>query len=88
MKPVTTTRGLMSPEALAMLGAPKTVYIREVAPDELRAEGALPPDLDLPEGIRLFAVHAANGTRMAVLDDRDAAFSAARQHEMEPVSVH
>lgn len=78
----------MSPEALAMLGAPKMVYIREVDADELIAAGILPRDFQHPEGHKLYAVHAANGDRMAVLDDRELAFDAARQHKMEPVSVH
>jgi hypothetical protein len=33
-------------------------------------------------------VHASDGERLAVLDDRAAAFEAAREHEYEPVSVH
>lgn len=78
----------MSPEALAMLGAPTMVYIREVDADELIAAGILPPGFQHPEGHKLYAVHAANGDRMAVLDDREMAFDAARQHKMVPVSVH
>jgi len=35
-----------------------------------------------------YSVHAANGQRMAVLDDRDAAFAGARQYDLEPQSVH
>lgn len=40
------------------------------------------------KGDELFAVHAADGTEMAVIADRDVAFAAVRQHSMEPVSVH
>lgn len=35
-----------------------------------------------------FSVHAADGTPMAVIDNRDLAEAAVRQHELEPVSVH
>jgi hypothetical protein len=35
-----------------------------------------------------FAIHAADGTPMAVLDDRAVAEAAIRQHDLEPVSVH
>jgi hypothetical protein len=38
--------------------------------------------------IKLYSVHAQDGTRMAILDSRESAFAAARQYEMEPVSVH
>jgi len=35
-----------------------------------------------------FSIHAADGTPMAVLDDRAVAEAAVRQHDLEPVSVH
>jgi hypothetical protein len=35
-----------------------------------------------------FAIHAADGTPMAVLDDRNVAHAAVRQHDLEPLSVH
>ncbi len=35
-----------------------------------------------------FAIHAADGTPLTVVSDRDAAIVAVRQHEMEPLSVH
>jgi hypothetical protein len=35
-----------------------------------------------------YAVHAADGTPMAVIDNRDLAEAAVRQHDLEPVSVH
>ena len=40
------------------------------------------------EGRSAFAVHAADGTQMAVFADRDLAFAAVRRHDMEPFSVH
>lgn len=35
-----------------------------------------------------FAIHAADGTPMAVMDDRRVAEAAVRQHDLEPLSVH
>jgi hypothetical protein len=35
-----------------------------------------------------YAIHAADGTQMALVTDRDVAFAAVRQHGLEPVSVH
>jgi hypothetical protein len=35
-----------------------------------------------------FAIHAADGTLMAVVDSRELAEAAVRQHELEPLSVH
>jgi len=40
------------------------------------------------DGIRAYAIHAADGTALAIVKDRDLAFAAVRQHELEPVSVH
>jgi hypothetical protein len=75
----------ISVEMLAALGGPNLVYIREVEADEL--SGSVPEDV-LKLGPKFYAVHSADGTRVAVLNDRDAAFVAARQNDMEPVSVH
>lgn len=60
------------------------VYVRAVPvatlPDEVRrqAEGAE----------TIYAVHSDDGERLALVRDRGLAFFLARQHEMEPVSVH
>jgi hypothetical protein len=75
----------VSVEMLAALGGPNLVYIREVEAAEL--SGSVPDDV-LEVGEKFYAVHSADGTRVAVLNDRDAAFLAARQNDMEPVSVH
>ena len=76
----------------AALGGPKLVYVREVAvkdlEDELQDAKDSGVELAVDDDARLFAVHAADGSRIAVLDNREAAFVAARKHEMEPVSVH
>lgn len=39
-------------------------------------------------GMAGFAIHAADGTPMAVAQDRDVAIAAILRHEMHPVSVH
>jgi len=40
------------------------------------------------DGQPAVAVHAANGTQLAVLETRSAAQIAALQNELEPLSVH
>lgn len=80
----------MTLEDFAGLGAPDLVYVREVkgaevlaeAPPEDAAELAIDPDQIL------YAVHGADGERLAVMTDRATAFAAAVAHELEPVSVH
>ncbi len=76
----------ISAEALAKLGAPTIVYVKPVRVDDLTYNA---DDLaGLPDDADLFAVHAADGTPMALVDGRDAAFAAALQYNLEPVSVH
>jgi hypothetical protein len=36
----------------------------------------------------LYAIGSADGQQLALVDDRKLAFVVARQHDMEPVSVH
>lgn len=67
-----TTVQTVTPEALAMLGAPSLAYIRPV-----KVSGA--------EGWGIFA---ANGQPMGMVESREEAFAAARQHDLSPVSVH
>ena len=40
------------------------------------------------DGRTAFAVHAADGTEIAVMPDREVARAAIRQYDLEPVSVH
>ena len=44
--------------------------------------------LALDPEMTLYAVHGADGERLAVMMDRETAFAAAVAHELEPVSVH
>ena len=76
----------VSPEAFANIGVPNVVYVREVLAGELASD--LGSELGVPADTRLYAVYAANGQCMAVLDNRDAAFAGARQYDLEPLSVH
>lgn len=80
------TKNPISVEALRGLGAPKMVYIREVFAGDIKDEVDGIEDLDADA--KLFAVHAADGTPMALVDEREAAFDAAREFDYEPVSVH
>lgn len=54
----------------------RTVYIRETMEPNCKS--------DRP----IYAVHLADGTRVALLPDRQAAFAAALQYDFTPVSVH
>lgn len=62
----------LTPEAFLELGGPNLVYIRAVP----------------TSGGTAWGIFAQNGQPMGVVDGRDNAFAAARQHELEPVDVH
>lgn len=83
MTPMTMTK-----EDFAGLGAPDLVYVREIKAADLLEEAVEIKDVDLNPGQSLYAVHGADGERLAVMIDRDTAFAAAVAHELEPVSVH
>ncbi len=57
------------------------VYVREVTPGEL-------PDELRGTAARLYAVHDAEGNRLALTPDRRVAFALARRNDMVPLSVH
>lgn len=86
-----TARGPMSANELAALGGRKLVYIRAVQArdviEDLSSEFA-EFEVDVEEDATLYSVHSADGERIALVGDRELAFAAARQHEMNPVSVH
>jgi hypothetical protein len=77
-------------EDFAALGAPNLVYVRPVKAKEIL--GAEPAEaargFSLDPNQTLYAVHRADGARLAVLTDRDSAIAAALAHELAPVSVH
>ena len=62
----------ISPEQLGGLGVSQIAYVRPVMVD----------------GTAAFAIHAADGTPMAVAGAFDVAVAAIRQHEMVPALVH
>ena len=40
------------------------------------------------DGRPAYAIHAADGTQMAVVNDRELALAAIRQHDLDAVDVH
>jgi hypothetical protein len=86
MTPVT----IMTKEDFRGLGAPDLVYVREIRASDVMADVSVTAakGLTIDPEATLFAVHGADGERLAVMMDRESAFAAAVAHELEPVSVH
>jgi hypothetical protein len=77
-------------EAFAALGGPNLVYVRPVPASEVMADApqeALETFHLEPDQV-LYAVHRADGARLAVLTDKESAYAAAVANELAPVSVH
>lgn len=77
---------VMSELELARLGGGQVAYIKTLTSDEARR--MFPLVTDLPAGISLFALHAADGTPIALTDTKQAALSHAMDGELEIASVH
>lgn len=84
------TPQLLTKEAFAALGAPDLVYVRPVSAAQVIAEtpASQLEGFALDPRQTLYAVHRADGERLAVMSDRDSAVAAALAHELAPVSVH
>jgi len=81
---------VMTSEDFRGLGAPDLVYVREISAADVLADTPLADSQGImidPDQI-LYAVHSADGERLAVMFDRETAFAAAVAHELAPVSVH
>lgn len=62
----------MSAEQLFHLGAQHLAYVKPVTSG----------------GATRYVVHTAEGAEMAAFAEREVAFAACRQHDLEPVSLH
>jgi hypothetical protein len=62
----------MTQDQLAQLGLSRLAYVKPI----------------MLNGNAMFAIHGADGSPMAVADDRNVALAAIVQHEMIPALVH
>ncbi len=79
-------RPAISPEALAGLGDGKIAYIKAIRSEDVST--LFPQAPALAPGMKLFALHAADGTPIMVTDSREAALANAWDNELETVSLH
>jgi hypothetical protein len=77
---------IMSMSELAQLGGGKVAYIKVMTTDQ--AKQMFPAVEGIPAGIDLFALHAADGTPLALTDCRQAALGHAMGDELEIASLH
>ena len=76
----------ISPEALAQLGDGRIAYVKAIRSEDVAT--LFPQAPQVAPGLKLFALHAADGTPIMITDSREAAVANAWSHELETVSVH
>ena len=76
----------MSPEALADLGDGEIAYVKTIRSEDVRPCFRKSPDIE--PGLKLFALHAADGTPIMLTDSLEAAIANAMSQQLETVSVH
>ncbi len=76
----------MSESEFAALGDGVVAYIKPLSSEEAKAD--FPAVDDLPDGMRLYVLHAADGTPLALTDDMDTAIDHALNDELEIAALH
>ena len=76
----------LTPEALAHLGDGEIAYVKTIRSEDVHA--LFPQVPDIQPGLKLFALHAADGTPIMLTDSREAAIANAWSNELQAVSVH
>jgi hypothetical protein len=77
---------VMTDQAFSILGGGKVAYVKPIRSEDVHS--LYPQAPELQPGMKLFALHAADGTPILVTDTREAAIANAMTHELETVSVH
>ena len=76
----------ISPEALAHLGDGQIAYVRAIRSEDVPT--LFPQAPEIAPGLKLFALHAADGTPIMITDTREAAVANAWSNELQALSVH
>ncbi len=75
-------------ETEAGAGQTRIAYIKATGSDEAHRLGLIPANVELPQGMKLYVVHAEDGSVLGYTDAYASAYGAAVQNELTPVSVH
>jgi len=66
----------------------RVAYIKPTGSAEAHRLGIIPPGIELPPGVKLYLLHASDGSVLGFTDAYASAYGAAVQNELVPVSVH
>jgi hypothetical protein len=76
----------VSPETLATLGEGHIAYVKQIRSEDV--PDLFPEAPQIAPGLKLFALHSADGTPIMLTDSREAAVANAWSNELQAVSVH
>jgi len=66
----------------------RIAYIKPTGLEEAKRLGIVPAGIQLPANVKLYVLHAIDGSVLGYTDAWDTAYGAAVQNELTPVSVH
>lgn len=66
----------------------RIAYIKPTGSAEAHRLGIIPPGIELPPGVKLYVLHASDGSVLGYTDAYETAYGAALQNELTPVSLH
>jgi hypothetical protein len=68
--------------------AGRIAYIKPTGSAEAHRLGLIPPGIELPPGVKLYVLHASDGSVLGYTDAWDSAYGTAVQNEFVPMRVH
>ncbi|KQQ78908.1 MULTISPECIES: DUF1150 domain-containing protein [Aureimonas] len=81
-----TRTNSITPSDLASIGEGHLAYLRRMSSDDIRAR--FPSAQSIRPGLKLWALFSADGTPLAVSDDRGSILASATENELLTVSIH
>jgi hypothetical protein len=66
----------------------RIAYIKPTDAEEAHRLGIIPPGIELPPGVKLYVLHAVDGSVLGYTDAYASAYGAAVQNDLTPVSLH
>jgi hypothetical protein len=77
---------VITQDALAHLGDGRLAYVKTISSEDVATLFPQAPKIE--PGLKLFSLHAADGTPIMLTDTREAAVANAWSQELETMSVH
>ncbi|HXM00266.1 MAG TPA: DUF1150 family protein [Rhizomicrobium sp.] len=85
---MTNRNEIFETDDAVMHGPARFAYIKPTDAAEARRQGIIPKGIKVPDGMKLYVLHAVDGSVLGFTDAWDSAYGAAVQNEFTPLSVH